>query len=200
MWSDAFGRYRGLVRRLLSILPLVLLAACGGPQKPPPGKTDGPKAATGPETTKVLALTLSRENLAVDKVSMRDGRFVPDGALDLVFEAQIAGPATALYLVSCTEKGDPLQGFRADTVVGHEEIPPELGSVIDVGRLTVGIGVFERGKFVNAENGTLGELPAGIHSVTLYVPNPGTLRSGTFVRLYARTPSGHLVAGPVAPY
>jgi hypothetical protein len=179
-------------------LPLVaLVAACGSPPKtnaPPPPR---PAAET---TTKVLSLTLSRENLSVDKVSMRDGRFVPDGSMDLAFEADLEGPATALYLVSCTEKGEPLQGYRADTIVGHEEIPPELGSVIDVGRLTVGIGVLENGKFINDDGGTLSSLPEGKHHVTLYTPNPGTLRPGTWVRLYARTPSGRLVAGPVTAY
>lgn len=153
-----------------------------------------------PATTKVTAFAVSNESLNVDKIGMRDGAIVPDGNRDLVFSGTVEGPADALFIVNCTEKGEPLQGFRADTVVGHEELPPEFGSVVDVGRLTVWIAVVEDGKFINSEGGTLGMIPVGTHQLKLYVPNTGTLRGGTHLRLYARGPSTGLVGGPVVPY
>jgi hypothetical protein len=193
-----------VVRNVLHLLAAVAavssgILGCGPPPKsglaPPP-----PPKAAAPGTTKVTAFAVSPESLNVDKVGMRDGQIVPDGNRDLVFTATVEGPADALFLVNCSDKGEPLQGFRADTIVGHEELPPELGSVVDVGRLTVWVAVVENGKFINNESGTLGMLPVGTHQVKLYVPNTGTLRGGTHLRLYARGPSTGLVGGPVVPY
>ena len=150
--------------------------------------------------TKVLALSTDPENLVVDRVSMRDGALRSDGNRDLVFRTTVEGPLDALFLVTTSDKGKPSHGFRADTIVGHEEVPPELGSVIDVGRLTTWIAVVEDGKFLNSENGTLGLLGPGRHELKLYIPNPGNLLPQSYLRLYARAPGGDLVAGPVIPY
>jgi hypothetical protein len=154
----------------------------------------------GAGTTKVTAFTVDSENLSVDKISMRDGSTSPDGNRDLVFRATVEGPADALYLVSVSDKGEPHYGFRADTVSGKEELPAELGNVVDIGSLTVWIAVVENGRFINGDAGSLGYLPPGPHQLKLYVPNPGNLLAGSFVRLYARAPNGGLAASPVAPY
>jgi hypothetical protein len=196
-----------------AIFLLLLLAACsGGTKNQPTATTSGAGAAAGPGTTKVSAFAVHEENLNVDKIAMKDGIIRGDGNRDLVFTATVEGPADALYLVSVTEKGEPVHGFRADTIVGHEEIPPELGSVVDVGRLTVWIAVVENGKFINDDGGTLGLLPPGTHQLKLYVPNTGTLREGSHLRLYARVPrvkkgqdlldtsGGALMAGPIVRY
>jgi hypothetical protein len=151
-------------------------------------------------STKVTALSVDPENLNVDKVSMRDGGIRPDGNRDLVFRTTVEGPADALYLVSVSDKGAPQYGFRADTISGHEELPSELGNVVDIGSLTVWIAVVEDGRFINADNGGLGNLAAGPHSLKLYVPNTGNLRPGSHLRLYARAPSGGLAGGPVIAY
>jgi len=151
-------------------------------------------------TTKVSAFTVDIENLNVDRISIRDGVFQPDGSRDLVFRATVEGPADALYLCTVDAKGSPQYGFLADTIAGREELPAELGSVVDTGRLTVWIGVVENGRFINREGGTLGTLSAGAHQLKLYVPNVGSLRGGSHLRLYARSPSGTLVKGPVTPY
>lgn len=184
----------------------LVVSACGGAQRPA-AKTDPtavsvtPPGATGTPTTAVTSFAVSEENLRVDSISMRDGGIKPDGNRDLVFTASVNGPADALYLVTCTEKGEPLHGFRADTISGHEELPPELGSIVDVGRLTVWIAVVENGKFINTDGGALGKLPEGPHSLKLYVPNTGNLRAGAHVRLFARpTGGGPLVGGPVVVY
>jgi len=187
---------------LVTLATVVTSSACG----PAPRARDGSETSSAsrlppaPASSKVSAFAVSDENLNVDKIGMRDGLTVGDGNRDLVFTATVEGPVDALYLVNCTAKGEPLQGFRADTVIGHEELPPELGSVVDVGRLTVWIAVVENGKFINQDGGQLGILAPGAHTLKLYVPNTGTLRGGTHLRLYARAPGAGLVAGPIVPY
>ena len=190
---------------LPTALALSLLACSSDKQQGPQTSNDAPmkKGApveTGPVTTKILSFAIDGENLKVDKISMRDGNFNPDGNRDLVFTAMVEGPIDAFYLVTCDEKGTPHYGFRADTIVGHEEIPHELGSVVDVGRLTVWIAVVENNRWNNSDRGTLSTLSAGQHSLRLYVPNPGNLLPNSHLRLYARTPGGTLVPGPVIPY
>jgi hypothetical protein len=170
-------------------------------QAPTPGATaKGHAADAAPSTTKVERFSIDAENLSVDRVSMRDGALRADGNRDLVFRATVDGPVDALFLVTTSDRGQPSYGFRADTIVGHEELPAELGSVIDVGRLTVWIAVVEDGKFINSENGTLGLLGPGRHDLKLYVPNPGNLMPPSYLRLYARAPGGVLAASPVIPY
>ena len=166
----------------------------------PSRKARGDTPPVPPDSTKVTAFSVDVENLNVDKIAMRDGGIRPDGNRDLVFRATVDGPADALYIVTTNEKGDPHYGFRADTIAGHEELPSELGSVVDIGRLTVWIAVVENGKFINTDGGALGDLPAGSHQLKLYVPNTGNLQPGAHLRLYARAPNGGLAKGPVIRY
>src|SRR6187402_111102 len=155
---------------------LLAIAACGPPPAPPVTADSGQKqVVVAPDSAKVTAFSVDSENLLVDKIAMRDGGIRPDGNRDLVFRATVEGPVDALYLVTTDEKGIPLYGFRADTIAGHEELPPELGSVVDVGRLTVWIAVVEDGKFINTDGGALGTLAPGAHQLKLYVPNTGNL-------------------------
>ncbi len=174
-------------------------AACSG--APSQATTN---AATTTRTAKsdvrVTAFAVHPENLRVDHISMREGAIRGDGSRDLVFTATVEGAVTALYLVRCTSRGEPLAGFRADTVAGHEDHPPELGSVVEAGHLTVWIGVVEDGRFLNAESGALGTLENKTHALKLYVPNTGNLAGGSHVRLYVRAADGALVGGPVAAY
>lgn len=156
------------------------------------------KASPTAESTKVVAFTLSPENLNVDKIGMQDGVFRPDGTRDLAFDATVDGPFDALFVVSCDEKGVPVYGFRADTLIGSEEVPPELGSVIDTGRMTLPIGVVENGRFVNSDSGAV-VVTGGTHRLRLYVPNSAGLRPGMHVRLYARAQGG-IAPGPFFAY
>ncbi len=191
--------------RFMTALAALALDACG-PSDPNVAPADTPTrlkshpAPAAPESTKVTAFSIDIENLNVDKIAMRDGGIRPDGNRDLVFRATVEGPADALYIVTVNEKGEPHYGFRADTIIGHEELPSELGSVVDVGRLTVWIAVVENGHFINGEGGTLGALSAGPHQLKLYVPNPGNLRPGSHLRLYLRAPNGGVAQGPVVLY
>lgn len=198
-----------MTRSLFAAATLLALLA---PPGCAPKETNQPKTATpprlkgsregapAPENTKVLSFSVDPENLLVDRIAMRDGGIRPDGNRDLVFRATIEGPADALYLITVSEKGEPLYGFRADTIVGHEELPAALGSVVDIGLLTVWIAVVENERFINAEGGTLGELSPGTHQLRLYVPNTGNLAPGAHLRLYARGLNGGLAPGPIIRY
>lgn len=187
-------------RALAGALALAL-ASCGPPIAQPITAANGQtQVVSGAESAKVLSFTVDAENLTVDKIAMRDGGIRPDGNRDLVFRATVEGPADALYLVTTDDKGTPLYGFRADTIAGHEELPAELGSVVDIGRLTVWIAVVENGKFINTDGGSLSLISGGTHQLKLYVPNTGNLVAGSHVRLYARTPGGTLVGGPTVAY
>lgn len=187
------------MKRALGIL--ILLAACKSSQTPPPeqpGVKPKPAATT---TAKVTALAVDNENLNVDKISMKDGNVHADGNRDLVFTATVEGPINALYLVTVDEKGAPVHGFRADTIAGHEELPAELSAAgqIDVGRLTVWIAVVENNQFINEDSGRV-DLAEGLHHLRMYVPNTGTLRPNSRLRLYARATNGAIVGGPTVPY
>ena len=188
--------------RPLSLLVLVLGGALGACSSTPAPATPGaaPTAAPTGGATKITAFAVSAENLAVDKVGLRDGYQRPDGNRDLAFTATIQGPVDAIFIVSTNQKGEPGYGLRADTLVGNEEIPPELGGVIDTGKMTVGIGITEPGgaRFINGDNGSI-HLGDGIHSLALYIPNTATLRGGSYVRMYVKA-GGVLIPGPITPY
>lgn len=192
--------------RILAIAVASATAACASSTPPPSNAPSNAKGSTtiarrtvDESTAKIVTFAVSPQNLAIDVISMREGVTTPDGNRDLVFTAELDGPMDALYLVACTEQGEPLPHFHADTVRGSEPLPPGLGSVVDTERMTEWIALREGGKFVNHENGRIG-VGSGTHSVELFVPNTGMLRGQTHLRLYARLPSGALIAGPIASY
>ena len=184
---------------LVTSAALAALTACSSTPAPATPSPTVKATTTAPSSTKVVAFAVSAENLNVDKVGLRDGFMKADGNRDLAFTTSIDGPFEALFLVSTNAKGDPGYGLRADTLTGSEEIPTELGGVIDTGKMTVGIGVVEGGKFINGESGSA-HGGSGVHNLALYVPNTATLQPGSFVRLYVRVPGGALLRGPVTPY
>lgn len=182
---------------LASVLALAAVA-CSGSSKPPADSGGGSKPLTS-STTKITAFAVSNENLNVDKVGMRDGALKPDGLRDHSFTATIEGPIDAIFVVETNQKGEPTYGYRADSIVGTDVLPRELGGVIDTGKMTIGVGVSEDGKFVNADSGAVA-LGPGVHNIKIYAPNTNLLVGGDFVRLYARTPDGAVVASAVATY
>jgi hypothetical protein len=194
------------VKRALVFLALFLSAGVAGCKSSEGGPAEEAKVGEKPKhatetTAKVTALAIHNDNLNVDQISMKDGNVHGDGNRDHVFTATVEGPLEALFLVTTDEKGAPIHGFRADTVTGHTELPQELAAAgqIDVGRMTVWIAVVENNKFINTESGGV-SLPAGPHSLKLYVPNTGTLRPNSHLRLYGRAPNGAIVGGPTVPY
>jgi len=189
------------VRVVFAALTALAAAGCAGAGPATPAGTTTAKAsgAAASSLTRIVSFAVSNENLNVDKVGLRDGFMKPDGNRDLAFTASIDGPYEALFIVSTNAKGEPGYGLRADTLTGIDEIPTELGGVIDTGKMTVGIGVVEGGKFINGESGSA-HGTSGLHNLTLYVPNTATLQAGSFVRLYLRVPGGTLLPGPITPY
>ncbi len=195
------------MQRVPSLFLVLALSvcACGAKREPQtsgdPSQPGGRAAAPRPTTsdTRIVAFSVSNENLRVDKVGIRDGVYKADGTLDLAFTATVEGPFEAVFVYSCNAKGEPIYGLRADTLTRGEEIPPELGSVVDTGKMTYGVGVFENGRLVNQESGRV-QLESGTHALTLYTPNPGMLKAGDHVRLWVKAPNGALVASPVALY
>jgi hypothetical protein len=137
--------------------------------------------------------------MRVDKVGTVDGALAPDGAPDLAFAVEIQGPFDALFLVTVDDQGRPAGQFRANTLVGSEPAPEELGGTLDLGKLSVGIGVTEDGKFLNRPDGSLPAIE-GAHKLVLYVPGNGKLKEGMKLRLLARTPGRALVMGPIFAY
>lgn len=129
---------------------------------------------------------------------MKDGSLKPDSSVDLVFNLQVEGPLESLFILSCDEQGSPYGGFRANTLVGNQESPPELGGALELGRLSIGMGVEENGKFINLQNGSVPVL-YDRHDLTVYVANTNVLRDG-FIRAYGRQPDGTLVKGPIVRY
>lgn len=185
---------------LAFVLGAALVACSSKPGAATPATTTTAKS-TGPAgKTTITAFAVSPENLAVDRVGLRDGYQKPDGNRDLAFTATIQGPVDAIFIVSTNQKGDPGYGLRADTLIGSEEIPAELGGVIDTGKMTVGIGIAapNSGRFMNEDNGSI-HLGDGVHVLSLYVPNTATLQAGSYVRMYVKA-GGVLVAGPITPY
>ena len=110
----------------------------------------------------------------------RDGGCPPDGNRDLVFTRDGRRPRRrALPRDRRTTKGEPHYGFRADTINGHEEIPAELGSVVDVGRLTVWIGGGREGQIHQPRRAARSAgLDAGIARAQALRPNTGNLEAG----------------------
>ena len=161
------------------------------------GKAAAPRPTT--TDTRILAFNVSNENLRVDKVGMRDGMFRSDGNLDLAFSATVEGPFDAVFVYSTNAKGEPLYGLRADTLARGEEVPAELGSVVDTGKMTVGVGVYEGGRLINQDSGRV-QLEGGSHALTLYTPNPGMLKAGDYLRMWVRAPNGALAASQVVQY
>lgn len=191
-------RVRVLVTASFAVLSS--LAACAA-EKP---QTFGPSSVKNgppppPPDTKVLSFAVTNENLNVDKVGMRDGSLRPDGNRDHAFSATIDGPFDALFIVETNAKGEPVYGYRADTLVGGQDLPQDLGGVIDTGNMTVGIGVVENGRFLNGESGEV-NAGRGLHDLTLYSPNTAALQAGDFVRLYVRGSNGGLAKSAPAPY
>ena len=186
-----------------SALAALLFLACMPACAPAPAENSQISAKTPGNVvvsaTKVLAFSVDNENLQVDKIGMKDGQLRPDGNRDHAFSAMIDGPFDALFLIETNPKGDPIYGYRADTLVGSEDLPKELGGVVDTGTMTIGMAVSENGKFINGETGSV-SLAAGPHQLKLYAPNTNLLAAGDFLRLYVRTPGGGLVASPIASY
>jgi hypothetical protein len=186
------------VRASAWIALAVSLAACGPSQ---PAETGGASGTTDKTTTtttpatpaQILSFAVGQDSLQFDKVGMRDGELNPDGAKDLSFDAVVVGPITQIFLFQTDAKCGTSGSFRSDTLVGTQEAPPELGGTLELGRLALGMGVQENGKFINKETGAIPPLDAQRHTLRLYIGNTNALQPGTHACLFALQPDGVLV-------
>ena len=100
-----------MIARFSATSAVLLVASLGCSSNPAPsatGPTQVSKSGPAPTTsTKITAFSVSKENLVVDKVGLRDGLFRPDGNRDLAFTATIDGAFETLFVVSTNAKGEP---------------------------------------------------------------------------------------------
>ena len=178
------------------------LAACGGDPKEP--KVPGPTTTTTTTTmaagdkTTVTAFAKAPDSLKVDKVGGSDGALKPDGNMDAAYSVEIDGPVTALFVLSSDASGAPNGEYDADTLVGGQDIPKDVGVTLK-GHNTAGLGVFEGDKLVSAADGSL-NLPAGKHKLTIYFANTGVLTPGASVVIFAQGADKSVVKGPVSTF
>lgn len=175
------------MRSTITFVLAMCLAACGGEgASVPPSKLGTAEAASA-------SLEKSPDSGQVDRVGPDDGALKPDGIKDLSFVVKVDGPVSAMFLVAVDDHGKPTGDFQADTLVGAMESPKELGA--KPGKGTSGLGISEGEKLVNAADGSLTELGAGPHQVTVYVAPAPSVKAGTKLRIYVQRPDKSLVAG-----
>lgn len=188
------------------------LSACGGAAAPmapaaPSGAGDGAVSFGGvgggsaPPTHAKMSGEIRRfekapTHLRADKVGEADGSFEPDGVMDHVFDLDIEGPADGVLLTSTDDQGEPNGELAADTFTGKEALPPEVAKLGGFGKHTLGVGVYEGGRRLNASEGHLPALEPGRHGLELYVSSRDAPRAGG-VRVFVRFTDGSIVKGPV---
>jgi hypothetical protein len=180
------------------------LAACGGKPAAPPASATGATGATDTSSAKttVVSFAVDPESHKVDKVGGTDGAFHADGSPDLVFAAQIDGRFKALFLVETDETGKSVHDYGADTLVGAQEAPEELGGMLEQGKFSSGIAVFEGGKLLNEGDGSLGDagVGPGRHALKLHINEDPRLGKAGYLQLLVLSRDGALIKGPVVAY
>ena len=189
-------------------LALVMFGAtlgCGGgePAKSPANaststatSTSGAGTASG-NAGMVKSFTVGPESGKTDKVGGSDGALKPDGNPDLAFTADVEGPIAALFIISVTAKGEPNGEYQADTIVALDQFPADFPIAQRAGMLTAGIGVWEGGKLLSKDDGSL-SIPAGAHKLDIYVSSTGVLKQGSKVQIWTMRPDKTTSKGPIA--
>lgn len=184
--------------------------ACGGASKaaaPPPAPESSEKDASAGAVDAAPPPVMSGEvrrferasaHSKADKIGTKDGAFEPDGVADAIYDVDLDGPATALFLVSTDDRGEPNGEATADTLTGADVLPEAISALGGLGKHTGGIAVYEQGSLKNAPDGHLPPLSAGRHALVIHVSMKDLPRSGAF-RLFARFTDGSVVKGPLAP-
>lgn len=184
--------------RPLAILTLALVGCGGGGGGTPPSvatnDTNKP-LVPAPDASPGFSLAWHPDSRKVDRFGSADGATKPDGAKDVVVVAEMDGPATALFVTTVTDKGEPTGDFQADTLVGDETQPIELSLVGPQGKTSAGLFVFEGDQSLNATDGSLKPIPSGHHKLTLYFADHPSVKDG--IRLYALSPDGSLKKSPI---
>lgn len=164
------------------------VASASAAPTPPPA----PKATFG-------SASKSANSGKVDKVGSGDGAFKGDGVKDIVVDADYDGAATAFLLVTTDAQGTPNGEFTADTFVGTQSLPAEVGANMNQGKYTAGLAVYEGDKLLNGKDGALAALAEGKHKLSFYVSSKDAPTSGSY-KVIALLPDKSTVAGPVVSF
>lgn len=163
--------------------------ASAKPVEPPP---PAPKAS-------FAGATKNASSGKVDKVGAGDGAFKGDGVKDLVIDVEFDGAATAFLLVSTDAQGMPNGEFTADTFVGTQSLPAEVGSNLNQGKFTAGLAVYEGDKLLNGKDGALPAVAEGKHKLSLYVSSKDAPQTGNY-KVIALLPEKVTVSSPVIAF
>ena len=177
------------------LLAALLIGCGGGGGETAGGGPTAPTGTTAAPATPGLTIAWSPDNRKADKIGQDDGAVKPDGKPDVVITAEVQGPAKALFIASVTAKGEPTGDYQADTLVRDEEPPVELSLAGPSGKTTSGLVVFEDGKILNSGDGSLRDLAAGAHKLTIHFADHASIKDG--IRLYVQKPDGSLATSPV---
>ena len=146
----------------------------------------------------VRAFTRSATTGTVDKVGEKDGSYKPDGVKDVVFDLDYEGAATAIFVMTTDGEGSLTSEFDADSLVGDQTIPTEIAGMLNTGKTTAGLAIYEGDKLLNGKDGGLAApLADGPHKLSLYISSKNYPKSP--VKVFVLLPDGTLVKGPMLP-
>lgn len=186
-------------------LAMVMAIGCGGSEPQAKSAADSTSSATSSKSSgpsgamgTIKTFKVSPESLKADRVGGSDGALKPDNSPDLVFEADVEGPISALFLISTTPQGEPNGEYQADSITGLDTLPKDFPLSVRAGMLTAGMGVWEGQKMISKADGSIELIGDGPHHITVYVASTGVLSTGSHVRMYAMRPDKTVTPGPVA--
>ena len=146
----------------------------------------------------IKSFTRSALTGTVDKVGEKDGSYKPDGVKDVVFDLDYEGAATAIFVMTTDREGTLTSEFDADCLVGDQVIPGEIAGLINTGKSTAGLAIYEGDKLLNGKDGGLATpLAEGPHKLSLYISSKNYPKSA--VKVFVLLPDGTLVKGPMLP-
>ncbi len=148
----------------------------------------------------VVSFARSAQSGTVDKVGEKDGALKPDGVKDTVFDLEYEGaPATAIFVMTTDAEGTLTSEFDADTLIGDQTIPGEIAGILNQGKTTYALAVFEGDKLLNGKDGALtAPLSEGRHKLALHISSKTFPKAP--VKAFVLLSDGTLVKGPmVAP-
>ena len=148
----------------------------------------------------IVSFARTAKSGTVALVGEKDGNLKPDGVKDTVFDLEYDGaPVTALLVMTTDAEGTLTSEFDADTLVGDQTIPSEVAGILNQGKTTYALGVYEADKLLNGKDGALAApLAEGRHKLALHISSKSFPKAP--VKVFALLIDGTLVKGPmVAP-
>lgn len=160
---------------LLAAALLLAFTACAKDKDKAPAGTAGSQSAgvtaQAPSGASEPSVSLSSDK--TDKVSDRDGPLKPDGNPDVVLTLVETGPIRSILMLELNKDGKAESTGQWDTIVGEQPIPKAYGAAYEHGKEGWQLGVIEKGKVLNAADGTLTPIGDGAHTLDLHIENGG---------------------------